>query len=137
ALSERAALPGPGDGEGDARALDVHEQPVAVKCRTRPLPVREAAEVAREPLRRAREDRVEGVEIALDQLDAVLGEAERAALEVEPDQALRIAAAVLAQQEPAARAERDVVGSVEAGGVGGFIDERELLPQRVVGPDLA
>src|SRR5687767_12007008 len=87
--------PRPGDREGDARALNVPEQPFAVRAVARARELG-AAEVADYPVALAVQD------------DVVFGKLENLAVDREAVHEF-LAAAVLAEHEPAARADRDVV----------------------------
>src|SRR5688572_15670554 len=96
---ESAGVPGSGDRERDPWTLDVREQPLAVRA---VAGARElgSAEVPGDAVPLAGEDHV------------VLGELEDLAVDRQPVQEL-LAAAVLAQHEAAARADGDVVRSIE------------------------
>src|SRR5262245_38415300 len=108
-----AVLPRTGDREGDPRRLDVDEEPLAIPAVGRPRPFA-AAEIAREAV------------LLAGQLDVVPRELEDLAVQGQALQALAREVAILAQDDPAARAHGDVVGIVEDILVGRLEDERQL-----------
>src|SRR6266542_838943 len=115
------AAPGTPDREADRlRGLDVHEQRVAVRAEGR------ARELFAEP-------RSVGRRIAQ---EPVQGDVEQLPVLREPTHVV-VAGAVLADDDRALAAVREVVRQVENGRAGRLEDAGERLLLRVVGPDLA
>src|SRR5688572_15057411 len=99
---EGAVVPRTGDGEGDARRLDVHEHPLFEEAGAGPFVVGVAARRNRgDNLTACIQSRIRLRDVRRAEVDAVLGKDEGAAALSQPTHTLNAVATVFAQHDAA------------------------------------